>query len=874
MCKITLFKFPIFKALQEKSSEYAEKIRSLYNFAEKYLNEIPVSGLFGGYTDHSINHSITIISYMQQLMKISKVEDGKRFSSRDLYYAIAAALLHDTGMVISIEDKNDYLDGIKVDENFNINQIFAFKEFKTNEEKEKEKTDFLTAYIRKNHGKRSAMLIKDSSKEIFRIINNQQEATRIADICESHCMSIDAAIANFTSLQTPLMNLSGGEVSSSLYIALILRIADALDISEDRAPNIVRNLRGIDSRAENKSHWDMNAAIDSVILVQGKDYLDAPNDDSLKVQVEIKSFDLFKTDDKRKTNDETILKAAYYETLSDVTQYFLMVKRELLEAKEHSIRIAYNNLSAKYEQYFIDISTSIRFIPEPSYESHIVNMNYKTVLVNLLGNGLYGDSRVGLREIIQNSIDAIKWKNSTTQGQSANNKIIITIDANKDYVSIADNGIGMDKNTITDCLLGIGKSIYNTEGFRISNSQFQHIGYYGIGFFSIFMLCDSVTINSRKTMGPLTSITINDTNSNFFSETILPQHTPLFFQQNTSGTEIVLHGISKFKKAFAYSQIADQPDTSEQCYGEHVQHYLELLFLNDNECKIEFIINETLDHKPSSQIEGIVGNQFYKICDICSLNSGSRHYSKKENIAETLVEYTGKTYRAIYQWNGEKFEEITDWRYLNIEDDKSVDVCTITDWNTNSLILLYVPTKYFSDPFELGVTNYRQRVFYDEQAIIESYTLRQFIEDTKIQPLIQDKNYCIAIIEKMRFKRLATNTILYKRDAYFEESAPLSAIKSGREYLDKLYIRNVLVPESHLCLPIFLVGYNNHFANEIKNIFINVLSRNVVPNIKRDDLDADNLKTTSRMVAELLIDYTEIQEEEKNIIKKLMEEQI
>ena len=188
--------------------------------------------------------------------------------------------------------------------------------------------------------------------------------------------------------------------------------------------------------------------------------------------------------------------------------------------------------------------------------------------------------------------------------------------------------------------------------------------------------------------------------------------------------------------------------------------------------------------------------------------------------------------------------------------------------------MLYVPTKYFSDPFELGVTNYRQRVFYDEQAIIESYTLRQFIEDTKIQPLIQDKNYCIAIIEKMRFKRLATNTILYKRDAYFEESAPLSATKSGREYLDKLYIRNVLVPESHLCLPIFLVGYDNHFANEIKNIFINVLSRNVVPNIKRDDLDADNLKTTSRMVAELLIDYTEIQEEEKNIIKKLMEEQI
>ena len=124
----------------------------------------------------------------------------------------------------------------------------------------------------------------------------------------------------------------------------------------------------------------------------------------------------------------------------------------------------------------------------------------------------------------------------------------------------------------------------------------------------------------------------------------------------------------------------------------------------------------------------------------------------------------------------------------------------------------------------------------------------------------------------MWFKRLASNTILYKQNAFFEESAPLSAIKSGREYLDKIYVRNVLVPKSHLCLPIVLVGYNNNFVDEIKNIFINVLSKNVVPNIKREDLDDNNLKITSKMVAKLLIDYTNIPEPEKNIIKLLMED--
>lgn len=884
MCRLDeLF---IYRKLNERNKELSGEILRLYDIACEYLSMIP-QGLFSGYTNHDISHSLKIIGYMGQLMKIEK--NSNMFSDYDLYYALASALLHDVGMVVSENDIKEYLAGRRSD--FNVENLMAFSDSGSELEQETEKRKLLTVYIRKNHGKRSAEFIMQNASS-WGI--SDRKARVIADICKSHCMALDTAIdEHLSQLNEPIRPVRG-IITSPRYIALLLRIADALDIDSSRASDIIRDVRGIDERPENRTHWDTNAVVESTSLVSGRDYFDAPNNDSLSVLVNITEFEIFKDHLRERVGnvDNAILKAAYYDILSDVNRYFSMVKRQLCEAKEKSIDIAYgHNNGATYPQYFIDISTNIKFTPKPNYTSHTVNMDYKTVLVNLLGSELYGDRRIGLREIVQNSIDAIKWRYRQREELRRRirdeNQILIYINIDSDnpqndYVSIADNGIGMDRGTITDCLLGVGKSIYNTEDFRVSSSQFQHIGYYGIGFFSVFMLCDSVTINSKKQGENLISVTINDINSNFFSEMISPEPQDSFPYGWASGTEIVLHGISRFKEAFTKLQVSGRPDISEQCYGEHVKHYLELLFLNDENCEIVFEVSENNVKTTSANISEITEEGYKAECQINKLNDGRGTTIRNDNV-EMCVEYaTDLSYSSILQWDERKktFAKKNNLNSLDLGGKKSVDacICSITDWKTNKQVLLYVPPKYDEDPFRLGITDYRQLVLYNGQPIWGTYSLSDLSKSVNIQPLIPNKNYCIAVIEKMRLKRIGDTTILYRRNAFFEDHAPLSAVKSGREYLDKIYVRNVLIPYSHICLPWLLVGYNNKFMPLVKKITINVLNKNVVPNIKRDSLSDSDLKKVSSIVAKQLVSILAnsenaeaISEKERKEIEEIIE---
>ena len=68
--------------------------------------------------------------------------------------------------------------------------------------------------------------------------------------------------------------------------------------------------------------------------------------------------------------------------------------------------------------------------------------------------------------------------------------------------SIADNGIGMDHDVLTSFLLDFGGSLWTSPKFslmhpKLAASHFRPIGRYGIGFFSVFMLGDVVTVISK-----------------------------------------------------------------------------------------------------------------------------------------------------------------------------------------------------------------------------------------------------------------------------------------------------------------------------------------------------------------------------------------
>jgi len=136
-------------------------------------------------------------------------------------------------------------------------------------------------------------------------------------------------------------------------------------------------------------------------------------------------------------------------------------------------------------------------------------------LLDIVTNSLYTDKEVFLRELISNASDALeKMRHLQTANHSelaettSNQELEIRIETNdKDNtISITDTGIGMTKEDMVEHLGTIAKSgskaFLNTinndnENTSSTDTGSSIIGKFGVGFYSAFMVGDSVQVQSK-----------------------------------------------------------------------------------------------------------------------------------------------------------------------------------------------------------------------------------------------------------------------------------------------------------------------------------------------------------------------------------------
>ena len=128
-------------------------------------------------------------------------------------------------------------------------------------------------------------------------------------------------------------------------------------------------------------------------------------------------------------------------------------------------------------------------------------------LLHLMIHSLYSNREIFLRELISNASDAIdklRFESLTDDTLIADDpefRIRIDFDADAKTLAIADNGIGMTRDEVTEQLGTIAKS--GTAEFfeRLTGDQRQDaqlIGQFGVGFYSAFMVADEVEVITRK----------------------------------------------------------------------------------------------------------------------------------------------------------------------------------------------------------------------------------------------------------------------------------------------------------------------------------------------------------------------------------------
>lgn len=164
-------------------------------------------------------------------------------------------------------------------------------------------------------------------------------------------------------------------------------------------------------------------------------------------------------------------------------------------------------------------------------------------LLHLVTHSLYSNADIFVRELVSNASDACdKLRFEATNDDSLYEddgelKIRIAVDSDAKTITFIDNGIGMNEADAIENLGTIAKS--GTKAFldKLSESQKQDgqlIGQFGVGFYSGFIVADSITVESRKAGESAEQGVrwISDGSGSFTVETITKE---------TRGTSITLH---------------------------------------------------------------------------------------------------------------------------------------------------------------------------------------------------------------------------------------------------------------------------------------------------------------------------------------------
>jgi molecular chaperone HtpG len=128
-------------------------------------------------------------------------------------------------------------------------------------------------------------------------------------------------------------------------------------------------------------------------------------------------------------------------------------------------------------------------------------------VLNLVIRSLYSNKEIFLRELISNASDAaekLRFEALTDEAlfeDDADLRIRVTLDKEQGTLTISDNGIGMNRQEVTETIGSIASSgtrrfFESMSGDQAKDSEL--IGQFGVGFYSAFIVADKVTLLTRR----------------------------------------------------------------------------------------------------------------------------------------------------------------------------------------------------------------------------------------------------------------------------------------------------------------------------------------------------------------------------------------
>jgi molecular chaperone HtpG len=128
-------------------------------------------------------------------------------------------------------------------------------------------------------------------------------------------------------------------------------------------------------------------------------------------------------------------------------------------------------------------------------------------VLSLVIRSLYSNKEIFLRELVSNASDAAEKLRFEALADDAlyesepNLRIRVSVDRDRRTVTVADNGIGMSRQEVTETIgtiasSGTRKFLESLTGERAQDNTL--IGQFGVGFYSAFIVAERVTLTTRR----------------------------------------------------------------------------------------------------------------------------------------------------------------------------------------------------------------------------------------------------------------------------------------------------------------------------------------------------------------------------------------
>jgi molecular chaperone HtpG len=780
------------KHLKSINSPFLPKIQEVYDEIKDILNS-RVQHVFPNFTLHNTGHSFRIIEYMSKL-----VNDYTKLNELEITLLIYSALLHDIGMAVSTKD----IALIKADS-------FPFCDVKFSAMKKIMADDeglALQEFVRRIHASLSARYIRENLKDKLVIpkLITLDFTNELALICESHTEDYDWIKSKLRTNE-----IRGDYSFNSQYIATILRLADILDIDSNRTPYNLYKL--ISPKGVSDKEWKQH-----FIITNNEKIILNENTQQKKIVFHGKS-----------TN------ASIHRKLLD---YISWVKRELTNATE-----IVNGMPSQYTLVY-DTCPEINIQTEGySFSDYKMTLEFGAISSLLMGEKIYGSKTLGLRELIQNSIDSCRLRQETELvkqefGEEAYQpKIKVILDKEKSQVIIKDNGTGMSMDIIKKHFLNIGVSYYNSTDFLLKDFDYKPIGNYGIGFLSCFMLSDEVKVKTRHYKSKFKYLIELEKGNEWTS---LTESEDVVFD----GTEVILN----------YLHFIEVFENKPQKVQDFLKHYfltdgIEFELINKADKQIAKIANPI---KFSETLEkGIIK---IDLQDYLNDIEGYALIKIKNNFIKTFeeIDFNG----TIYKYDEEDgLTEITDLLTIPIDEyisGKELKFLSIPLVEAHTEDDFVSGMKFTNDDLDEVISKMDRELTWI--SVIVHKDLQENLYDEKVSreyPIFDKLG--IEELEELghsdtcETKAFVKTITLFegrKNDLYlpFDEKDREPYYWRTPDKRKELFMRSVLIKDFRFTIPISASIF------EIKTIVANINSRKFIPDISRNNVDTQ---------ADIIINY-------------------